>query len=232
MRLLVFSDIHGNQYAFREFLKDIGGVNYDAAIFCGDIFGYYYGQTEIYEGLAQLKKLTAIRGNHDEYALALYRGEIDAENLFIKYGHSYGRMDKNVLKYIDTLPKSATIEIDGRRFGVLHGTPLGILEDRLYPKDEPTEEQSIAIKECGYDVIFCGHTHFRSDRIVEGVRMINPGSLGQQRDGFGFCYGVYDTDTDTFEYHTITFNIKDLEDEIDKYDAGLSKLKDILHRGE
>lgn len=232
MRILVFSDIHGNQYAFRAFLKDIGGVRYDAAIFCGDIFGYYYGQKEILDGLNNMPSLTAVRGNHDEYALMVKNGVLDANELYPKYGHSYGLMDENVLEYIDKLPKSAVIEIDGRRIGVLHASPLDFLEDRLYPKDETSEALIKAYEDFGCEIVFCGHTHFRSDRMIGSVRVINAGSVGQQRDGLGFCYGIFDTDTDEFTYHTIKYDISELEREIDLYDADLAKLKDILHRGE
>ena len=42
VKLLVFSDIHGNTLALESFLKELPSFLYDKIIFLGDIFGYYY----------------------------------------------------------------------------------------------------------------------------------------------------------------------------------------------
>ena len=47
MRLIIFSDLHGNSYALDAFLSQIKEEPYDYLVFCGDIFGYYYDQHEI-----------------------------------------------------------------------------------------------------------------------------------------------------------------------------------------
>ena len=71
MRLLIFSDIHGNQYAWQAFLCKLEDIEYDSVIFLGDIFGYYYGQKEIIEDLLVMKDLIWLRGNHDQLFLEL-----------------------------------------------------------------------------------------------------------------------------------------------------------------
>jgi len=43
MKICIFSDIHGNQYALKAFMREISNYDIDQFIFCGDIFGYYYG---------------------------------------------------------------------------------------------------------------------------------------------------------------------------------------------
>ena len=47
MRIVIFSDIHGNIYSFKEMMKFISAESADVKVFCGDICGYYYGQNEI-----------------------------------------------------------------------------------------------------------------------------------------------------------------------------------------
>ena len=47
MKIVFFSDIHGNKYVIPAFLREIKKENPDKIVFCGDIFGYYYYQNEI-----------------------------------------------------------------------------------------------------------------------------------------------------------------------------------------
>jgi len=54
--------------------------------------------------------------------------------------------------------------------------------------DGPGIEPGIADEElrplldgCGADVVIGGHTHLATDRLVDGIRALNPGSAGQPR---------------------------------------------------
>ncbi len=58
------------------------------------------------------------------------------------------------------------VEIDGRRIGITHGHLVEELERLFLQRVE---------------VIFHGHTHERSDAMVDGVRLINPGALHRAR---------------------------------------------------
>lgn len=46
------------------------------------------------------------------------------------------------------------------------------------------------------DIIFCGHRHFKSERIINGVKVISPGALHSIKPSFA----VYDTDTNGVEF--------------------------------
>jgi uncharacterized protein len=58
------------------------------------------------------------------------------------------------------------LEFGGQRIGFTHGHLVEEL-DRLY--------------RAKVDVLFHGHTHERSDAIVDGIRLINPGALHRAR---------------------------------------------------
>lgn len=48
MKLLIFSDIHGNNHAFDAFVKSLSTQNKQyELLFLGDFIGYYYGANEI-----------------------------------------------------------------------------------------------------------------------------------------------------------------------------------------
>ena len=79
MRLVIFSDLHGNSLALDAFLKKIEKLSYDRLIFCGDIFGYYYNQKTIIRTLSAINGLIWLKGNHDAYFQRIYEGKEDAE---------------------------------------------------------------------------------------------------------------------------------------------------------
>ena len=232
MKYVIFSDLHGNQFALEAMLNQLNEekIEYDRMIFCGDILGYYYGQEEIVDILLQMDNLLAVRGNHDQYGIDISESKKDAYDMYPKYGHSYGMTSPKVLDYVRGLPLQIEFEDEGKKYCILHGTPYDVLEGRQYPADDIPVE----VAECyqKYDVVISGHTHFRMDRVCGRCRIINPGSLGQQRDGLGFVYAIYDSLTQELEYKNITFDIEALEGEINKYDKDLKKLSEILHRGE
>lgn len=56
------------------------------------------------------------------------------------------------------------------------------------------EHMAQMAKEAGCDTVFFGHTHVAYHKIVDGVRMINPGSLYYSRDGRPISYCVITID--------------------------------------
>lgn len=228
MRLVIFSDVHGNQYAWRAFLRRLECIQYDAIVFLGDIFGYYYAQKEIVEGLCAIKNLIWLKGNHDQLFLDLLDGKADLSFLTVHYGQTYQQncFEKTwVKKRIASLPSSYELRLDRGNFFFCHGTPSDPLNGRCYPKDEWN-----ALK-CGpYDVVFCGHTHFRMVKQGAGKLWINVGSLGQPRDGSKSGALLFDTDTYEFQYIDVTYDKIPLFLEIQQKDPCLPKLREILER--
>lgn len=228
MKIIAFSDIHGNQYAFEAFLNVLKEISYDVVFFCGDIHGYYYGQTAIVKVLKQMKNLYAVKGNHDEFAIRVFEGIDRAEEYIPRYGHSYAMLEKENIDYVKSLPDIMEGDWDGKRIAILHGCLDDVLEGRLYPQDELRAAERYQ----KYDYVFCGHTHFQMIRKAGKTTIINAGSLGQQRDGKGFVYVMADTETGEIEYRTIAYDMTALEQEIREHDPDNEKMIQILHRGE
>lgn len=228
MKLAAFSDVHGNQYAFARMMEMLRQRCYAAVFFCGDIHGYYYGQTQIIRQLQTIPNLYAVRGNHDEMAVRLSDGQLSGEGLIAKYGHSYQMLQAGNIQYVRQLPCFLHIKIEGKSFAVVHGTLENPLEGRLYPEDSIRDIQAYA----PYDYVFCGHTHVQMIRRCQKTMILNAGSVGQQRDGKGACFLEFDTDTQTGVYQRITYDKKPLIEEIRKHDSANLKLSEILYRGE
>ena len=82
-----------------------------------------------------------------------------------------------------------------------------------------------------YDIVILGHTHCRMKRNVGDTLVINPGSVGQPRDGLGFSYAEIDTESMDVKFRTFNVDTTGLYKQIDKYDKNLVKLKAVLERG-
>lgn len=55
---------------------------------------------------------------------------------------------------------------------------------KIYCEHIPYYQMNISrLKNDGYKIYLCGHTHRREDIEVEGIRIINPGSIKYPRDG-------------------------------------------------
>ncbi|WP_310604083.1 metallophosphoesterase family protein [Anaerosporobacter sp.] len=232
MRIVIFSDIHGNQYSYREFVKQLEKLEYDYVIFCGDVFGYYYGQLEILESMSRLKKLIWLKGNHDQYAVNIFRGKESPDKYVENYGHSYKTIVEKctikIMDCIDSLPDYKVLMLQDKKIGIFHGTAEDYLNGRLYPKDVKALE---AING-DFDYIILGHTHFKLECSVGNTRIINPGSLGQPRDGKGFGFYLLDLDKEEGKFININVDTRELYNEIDNYDRELVKLKEVLERRE
>lgn len=195
MRCLVVSDIHSNLEAFEMVLQDAGPVD---QVWClGDLVGYGPDPNACVELLRSRSHL-CIAGNHDWATL----GKLDLRdfNADARQANLWNReqLTPDNLAYLEALPE---ILVEGQ-FTLAHGSPRHpVWEYVIYA----TTAQ--ANFEC-FDTPFClvGHTHtpvvFRlindgnNDSCeafppsLDGplelgpVRsLINPGSVGQPRDG-------------------------------------------------
>jgi len=76
------------------------------------------------------------------------------------------------------LKRSEVIGIEGRKIGLYHGSPEDPDE---YVLDESRAEELLKRSDC--DVVICGHTHVPMQVSLGGKLFLNPGSVGQPRDG-------------------------------------------------
>lgn len=232
MKLLFFSDIHGNQYALDEFLKNDQVKNADELIFCGDVFGYYYYQNEILDKFRNMQGLKAVLGNHDKMFLDVIDGKLDVDILVTRYGNTYKhnieKISKKNIEFLRSLPHKLELNIDGCKIGVFHGSPSDPLNGRIYPDTDIIDIKNYL----KYDFVILGHTHHRMVKKVMSTLVINPGSLGQQRDGKGCSALLLDLGNEKYDFITIQYNVNKLIRDVDLFDAGNLKLKEVLLRKE
>jgi predicted phosphodiesterase len=220
MRIAVLSDVHANLAALEAVMSDLPPV--DEVWVLGDIVGYGPHPNEVIATL-QAMGARSVLGNHDGAAI----GTVDAgyfnpdARTAIEWTATV--VDANARAYLGSLPEM-------RREGQLtavHGSPRD-------PMWEYITSPSIAAANAeAFDTRLClfGHTHLPMVfRFVDGTveptiglpgesvamsgdrALVNPGSVGQPRDGLpDAAYAILTTDgsgtDDAVEFRRVRYDV-------------------------
>jgi putative phosphoesterase len=85
--------------------------------------------------------------------------------------------------YLGSLPLTGTLEAGGQRLFTVHASPREYLYRYTLTPDAAEAHLCAEIAGVDADVVLLGHTHFPMIRRAGGRTVINPGSVGQPRDG-------------------------------------------------
>lgn len=177
MRILVVSDIHANWPA-------LSAINetYDLCLCLGDLVDYGPNPAECVRW-AMKHANYSIRGNHDH-------GVAQSVPVFGDRGYRYltrvsrpmvwSSLNNEERTFLLRLPLTERCVIDGKRFLLVHGTPRDPLDEYLM-KDPETWERRV--KDSDADIVCVGHSHVQFNLTAANTVILNPGSVGQPRDG-------------------------------------------------
>lgn len=226
MKIVFFSDLHGNIEALKTFREKIRNSGYDRLIFCGDAIGYGYHANRVCDMLIDMK-VEFVRGNHDQLFLDILDGTLAESFAVEKYGNSYAGItqifsEKNIL-FIRNSVNKIEIQEDGLRIVAVHGTLDDNKNGRIYP-DTYIQCPELYVN---YDYVIQGHTHYRMCKECGMSVILNPGSLGQPRDGKLPSYLVLDTSKNCFSFGEILYSTDVIEQEIMKNEIPLKAEKMI-----
>jgi len=185
MRLGVISDVHGNRVALSAVLGDAPPV--DGWLCVGDVVGYNPWPRECVQRVRALDGppgeggsggetrdgAPTVMGNHDR---AVATEAAFRFNAMARAGVEYAveELDEAELAWLRSLPDRRQ-ECDGR-VAMVHGHPDDV--DR-YTYPEAFSGELLGDE----DLLVLGHTHVQgAEAFPEGV-VLNPGSVGQPRDG-------------------------------------------------
>ncbi|MFB3883662.1 MAG: metallophosphoesterase [Thermodesulfobacteriota bacterium] len=226
MRICIFSDIHGNGPAFRIAHRLIISEKADVNLFLGDLCGYYFDQRETFAMLQTIPNLISLKGNHDSIFLRIVNKDRELRQAYLKkYGNSMenllGEEGGEIIRWLSDLPESYSCD----RLGLAgyHGSPWSNLEGYVYA-DSPFE------RFCDYPAatFVLGHTHYPMSKTIEDKLIVNPGSLGQPRNGGWPSYALIDFPSRRVEFKEVRYNKGELLRRIDEFDSDNQYLKRIL----
>ena len=214
MRFAILADIHANLAALRAVLKDMAEQGCTHAVCLGDIVGYYFEPKECLD-IIRGRQFPCVKGNHDEYCdpgIPL-EGFNPRAAAFVEWTRQQLTQEDFVwlrnLKYFERVAD----------FTIVHATlerpeSWGYVFDRVAAAAHFPHQTT--------PVCFFGHTHvpvaFVRDTVVRGgvyskfkvererQYFINPGSVGQSRDGNPkAAYAIYDLEGQTIELRRVAF---------------------------
>jgi len=223
--IAIISDIHSNLEALNAVLDDIKNRGIKKIFCLGDIVGYGANPNECVELIRGINCKSVV-GNHDY-------GVLGKESLdyFNKYGIIAILWTKKViknenLKFLESLPLTIEEKIKGKKVIFSHANPKSPeLWEYLFPDyvDDAFD--------CG-DIIFVGHSHIPFVNSEEGnlllhegkihldedkKHLINPGSVGQPRDGINKAsYCIFDEKDFKIEIVRVEYDIKKTYEKIIK----------------
>ncbi|MBT3387333.1 MAG: metallophosphoesterase family protein [Desulfobacula sp.] len=228
MKLCVFSDIHGNGFAFDAALEKMLSERADFNFFLGDFCGYFFNQKQIFKHLKTIPNLIYLKGNHDHLLLRMADGEKD---LVSEYSQKYGRsmeylLNQDIQEIIEWLRSAQDFYVDKElNCYACHGSPWDNLDGYIYPD---TSIKKFA--DYPQTLFLIGHTHYPMVRKMGNKLIINPGSIGQPRHGGQASYAVIDMGSFTVEFKEIVYDKTTLAKEIEKLDSSNMYLKNIIWR--
>jgi predicted phosphodiesterase len=237
LRYLILSDLHANLEALTAVLDSVSGA-YDRILCLGDLVGYGADPNAV-TGWVRAHAAVVVRGNHDRCCAGL--DDLEWFNPVARAAAewTHTQLTPGNLAYIAGLPKGP-IAVDS--FQVMHGSLLDEDEYMVHADDAgqtfPYLETSLA---------FFGHTHVQGgfewgrnrirtiprpapgqpelplDLDPDNAYLINPGSVGQPRDGDPrAAYVLFNPDDHFVSYRRIPYDISTAQQKIRR--AGLPDL--------
>jgi predicted phosphodiesterase len=230
MRYLIISDIHANLVALETVLQESERDKIDQVWCLGDVVGYGPNPNECTARMVELAAERCLVGNHDHAALDMI--DISDFNPEARKAVLWTR-EQLTQESIDFLSKiEPRMDNIAERFTLAHGSPRHpIWEYILYPSVAGENFEFFSTQFC-----LVGHTHqpviFRQEEgetdvqvlqpainvalpiaQAEGVRfIINPGSVGQPRDGDPRAsYAIYDDETGALTYRRVEYDVAETQ---------------------
>jgi predicted phosphodiesterase len=192
LKIAILADIHGNPLALEAVLQDIqerGGV--DEYWILGDLAALGPDPLGALQRLVALPKARFVRGNTDRYLvsgeapgphLETIVNNLEALHQKVRLASSFAWTVGAVatggwLPWLGALPLEMRLVLpDGTRALAVHAAP-GTDDGDGVRRTASDDELRRLLAGVEADLLLVGHTHIPFDRWVDGVRVVNPGSV-------------------------------------------------------
>lgn len=231
MKIGIISDVHSNIEALTTALDWLESNDIDHIVCLGDVVGYGADPNPCCDLVRERCRVT-LMGNHD----AAVVGVMDTDYYYPAAREAIfwtrGQLTAENFRWLYSLPYTHVLE----RVGFFHSAP--IRPSGFYYVVQTRDAQAhTAVFDKLRAFNFVGHSHLTNQYMLNGRKakdvsgrpvearpdrkfIINVGSVGQPRDRDNrLCFGVYDTESETFEHVRMQYDIPSAAKKIE--DAGL-----------
>jgi predicted phosphodiesterase len=180
VRVAALADVHGNAPALEAVLAEVERAVPDLIVFCGDLtWGPLPEETfALVEPLGERARF--VRGNAERELLSLFtepRDDASERQRFLVERH-----DAKAREQVSALEEAVVVDVDGlgpTRF--CHGSPRS--DEELVTEATPVERAREFLAGVDEAAVVTAHTHVSYTRVVDGIRLLNPGSVGLPYEG-------------------------------------------------
>ncbi len=218
MRIAIVSDVHANEWAWQAVRVDLASMGAERILCLGDVVGYGPRPAETLESVHEHADHILL-GNHDAALAGLMSDETFSDDARQVLQWSRGLLAPSATTHLAGWPLS----IKGPGFRATHAefAEPGCFNYLFEPEEAAPSWQAV-----GEPLLFVGHTHVPAlfllgasgtprsapvqDFIVEPGRryLVNPGSVGQPRDGDPRAgYAIYDTTEQAVYFRRVPFDL-------------------------
>ncbi len=177
MRILLIADIHSNWPALAAIDEE-----FDVCLFLGDLVDYATDPIPCMEWV-QRHATYWVRGNHDhsvaQRVLIRPTGTFRLIAAAMRE-HHFNVLSDEQLTWLARMPVTQHVVVGDHQFLLVHASPRDPMDEYV---GESIEQWKLRLDHVDVDFVCVGHTHVPMHLDVEGTRIINPGSVGQPRDG-------------------------------------------------
>ena len=196
MKIAFFADIHGNLTALEIAIKEAGDV--DGYIVLGDVVNYGPWSNECVKRLEMLPYCKKIRGNHEDYFI---NGNCSCDNyLAIEFfNHCYG----NFTEF--SLIETYKVESQFENYICTHT----IEDEYIFNDTDISLDKNYII----------GHSHRQYKIENNGYSLLNPGSVGQNRQFINeINFMIYNTNSYEIDFRSVLYDVDIVIDQMKKMD--------------
>ncbi|MBN2713688.1 MAG: metallophosphoesterase family protein [Planctomycetes bacterium] len=230
--IAVLSDVHGNEEAFSNALTYLKGLAVEEIYCLGDLVGYGQGGAACVR-LARQNNVVCLQGNHDAQIMPPRDPRMRPEAK-MALDIAAKELSPDDIRWLQRLPTEKNVD---DHLMLVHGALTG-RDDYILTREALAENMRLlTTKYAGIHACFFGHTHlplvvgggsarskFPESDIVDleprKPYLINPGSVGQPRDGVWMSsFVIYDRSASQITMVRLEYDIKTEQNRMRK--AGL-----------
>jgi len=215
MKVGVISDVHSNSIALEQVLEELHDRGAETILCAGDIVGYG-SQPNRTIRLLKITEVVSVMGNHDK---GILEGTPSNFNIYAKRALDWNRrnLKKEYFEYIEKLENKIQVNLDGADIYLVHGSPQNPISGYIHSEEVDSDFLDFSLDSYP-DILIMGQTHKPYIKRIDGTLILNPGSVGQPRDGDprASC-AIIDTETNKAEILRVDYDQQKMAEDVIEY---------------
>jgi putative phosphoesterase len=179
-RVAALYDVHGNLPALEAAIADAEAADVDLFVLGGDL-ALGPMPREVLDRLVDLGgRAKCLRGNCDRLMVDSFDGRsLGSLPVAVRESIEWAasQLDRSHRDFLASLPETLTVDVeDVGAVLFCHATPRS--DDEIFTARTPDERLRPMFSDVREAIVVCGHTHMQFRRDLDGLQVVNAGSVG------------------------------------------------------